>query len=108
MRFLISIRRRPRGRLLEHQTTNLRVGRSNRSGRASEINDLGLFSDFEQSLCPRCVRNRDGARLAFVSHRMWLWWRRRVQIMLVVDRLKHRVKVGCEKTITEVGRFAVE
>ena len=73
-----------------------------------EINDLGLLGDFEQSLCPRCVRNRDGGRLAFVSHRMWLWRRWRVQIMLVVDRLKHRVKVGCEKTITEAGRFAVE
>jgi hypothetical protein len=38
--FLISISAPSRSRLLEHQTTNLRVGPSNRSGRASNINDL--------------------------------------------------------------------
>ena len=97
VRLLISIRRRPVVGFLSIRYES--GGRRFESFRARhEINDLGLSGGLEKSLCPRCVRNRDGGRLEFVSHRMWLWRRWRVQIMLVVDRLKHRVKFGCEKT----------
>ena len=48
-------------------------GRRFESFRArQQINDLGLSGDFEQSLCPRCVRNLDGGWLALASHRMEL------------------------------------
>ena len=32
-----------------------------------QINDLRLLGDFEQRMCPRCVRNRDEGRLALAT-----------------------------------------